>query len=84
MFDHLDGSFRAFAKNNIRWTEDLVSAMKFGWQKRLKNYASVTPMTGMRLIKARIFNPFRKLWLFRKWDKGMDNHPQDKTFYITR
>jgi len=50
MFDHMDGSFRAFAKNNIRWTEDLVSAMKFGWQKRLKNYASVTPMTGMRLI----------------------------------
>jgi hypothetical protein len=35
----------------------------------------------MLLISAHIFDPFRKLQLFRKWDKGMDITPEDETCY---
>jgi hypothetical protein len=40
-------------------------------------------MTGMVLISARIHAAFRKLQSFRKWDKGMDINPEDRTSYST-
>jgi len=38
----------------------------------------------MLLISAHILDPFRKLLSFRKWDKGMDISPEDKTSYTTQ
>jgi hypothetical protein len=41
-------------------------------------------MIGMLLITAHIFDPFRKFQSFRKWDKGMDIHPEGETSYTTQ
>jgi len=41
-------------------------------------------MTGLLLIAADNLDPFRKLRLFRKWNKGMDINPDDETFYTTQ
>ena len=38
----------------------------------------------MFLISAHILDPFRKLRLFRMWDKAMNINPEDKTFYTTQ
>ena len=38
----------------------------------------------MLLISANILDPFRKLQLFRKCDKGMDINPEDETSYTTQ
>jgi hypothetical protein len=38
----------------------------------------------MLLISAHILDHFRKLRSFRKWDKGMDINPEDKTSYTTQ
>jgi len=38
-------------------------------------------MTGMLLISAYILDPFCKLQLFRKQDKGIDINPEDDTSY---
>jgi len=38
----------------------------------------------MLLISAHILDPFRKLRLFKKWDKGMDINPEDETSYPTQ
>jgi len=38
----------------------------------------------MVLISAHILDPFRKVRSFRKWDKWMDIHPEDETFYTTQ
>jgi len=84
MFDHMDGVMRALAKKKTPWKEDLFFAVKFPQQKLSKNYTEVTPTTGMHLISAHILDPFRKLWLFRKWDKGMDIIPEDETSYTTQ
>jgi len=35
-------------------------------------------------ISAHIVDPFRKLQLFRKWGKGTDINPEDKTSYTTQ
>jgi hypothetical protein len=35
-------------------------------------------------ISAHILDPFRKLQSSRKWEKGMDIHPEDETSYITQ
>jgi len=80
----MDGVLRALAKKKTQWKEDLYFAVKFAWQKLSKYYAEVTPTTGMLLISAHIVHPFRKLGLFRKWDKGMDINPEDKTSYTTQ
>jgi hypothetical protein len=58
--------------------------VKLARQKLSKYYAEVTPTTGMLLISAHILDPFRKLRLFRKWDKGMDINPEDETSYTTQ
>ena len=38
----------------------------------------------MLLISGHILDPFRKLRLFRKWDKGMDIIPEDEISYTTQ
>jgi len=84
MFDHLDGVMRALAKKKTQWKDDLFFAVKLAWQKISKYYAEVTPTTGMLLISTQILDPFRKLRLFRKLDKGMDINPEDETSYTTQ
>jgi len=84
MFDHMDGVMRALAKKKTTWKEHVFFAVKFAWQKLSKYYTEVTPTTSMLLISAHILDPFQKLRLFRKWDKGMDINPEDETSYTTQ
>jgi len=84
MFDHMDGVLWASAEKNTHWQEDLYFAVRFARQKLSKYYAEVTPTTGMVLMSAHILDPFRKLWSFRKWDKGIDINREDETFYTTQ
>jgi len=84
IFDHMDGVMRALAKKKTPWKEDLFFTVKLARQKLSKYYAKVTPTMGKVLISAHIRDPFRKLWLFRKWDKGMDINPEDETSYTTQ
>jgi len=83
MFDHMVGVMRALAKMKTQWKEDLYFAVKFARQKLAKYYTEVTPTTGMLLISAHTLDPFQKLRLLRKWDKGMDTYPEDETIYTT-
>jgi len=84
MFDHMDGVMPALAKKKTQLKEDLFFAVKLGRQKLSKYYAEVTQTTGMLLISAHIFDPFRNLRSFRKWEKGMDINPEDETSYTTQ
>jgi hypothetical protein len=84
LFDYLDGVMRASAKNITQCKEDLFFAVQLAGQKLCKYYAEVAPTTGMLLNSAHILNPFRKLRLFRQWDKGMDINPEDETSYTTQ
>jgi hypothetical protein len=72
------------AKKKTQWKEDLFFTMMLARQKLSKDYAEVTPTTGILLISAHILDHFRKLRSFRKWDKGMDINPEDKTSYTTQ
>jgi len=80
----MDGVRWALAEMKTQWTEDLFFAVKLAWQKLTKYYAEMTPMTGMLLIAAQIFDHFRKSQSFQKWDKVMDIYPEDKTSYTTQ
>jgi hypothetical protein len=84
MFDHMDSMMRALAKMKTQWMEDLFFAVKFARQKQCKYYTDLTPTTGMLLISAHNLDPFRKLRLFRTWDKGMDINPEDETSYSAK
>jgi len=84
MVDHMDGMMRALAKKKTQWQEDLFFAVKWAQQKLSKYYTAVTPTTGMHLVTAHIFDPFRKLRLYRKWNKGMDINPEDETVFTTQ
>jgi len=84
MFDHMDGVMRALAKKKTQWKEDLFFAVKCMRQKLSKYYTEVTPTTGILLISAHILDSFRKLRLFRQWDKGMVINPEDDTSYTTQ
>jgi len=84
MFDHMDGVMWALAKKKTQRKEDLFFAVKLARQKLSKYYTVVTTMTGMLLISANILDPFQKLRSFRKWDKGMDITPEDKTSHTTQ
>jgi hypothetical protein len=44
----------------------------------------VTTTTGMPLITAHCLDPFRKLWSYTEWDKGMDINPEEETSYTTQ
>jgi len=84
MLDHTDGVMRVLAKKKTQWKEELFFAVKLAWQMLFKYYAEVTPTMGMLVISAHILNPFRKLWSFRKLDKGLDIYPENKTSYTTQ
>jgi len=84
MFNHMDGVMRFLAKKKTKWNEDLFFVAKLAQQKLSKYYAEVTPTMGMHLISAHILDSFWKLRSFRKWDKGMDINPEDKTSYKTQ
>jgi len=84
MFDHVDGVMWALANTKIQWKEDLFFALKLARQTLSKYYAEGTPTTGMLLVTAHILDLFRKLRLSRKWEKGMDIKPEDKTSYTTQ
>jgi len=84
MYIDMDGVLRALAKKKTQSKEDFYVSVKFAQQKLSKYYAEVTPMTVILLISANILEPFRKLWLFGKWDKGMDINPEDETSYTTQ
>ena len=62
----------------------LFLPVKLARPKLCKYYAEVTASTGMLFISAGIINPFPKLRSFRKWEKGMDIHPEDETCYSTQ
>ena len=66
MFDHMDGVMLPLANKKTTWKEDLFFAVKLALQKLSNHYAAVTPMTGMLLIVAHIFDPFRKFRSCRK------------------
>jgi len=72
------------AKKKTQLTEDLFFAVKLARQKLTKYYAEVTPLSGMLLISAHIFDPFRKLRSFRKQDNEIDINPEDETSYTTQ
>ena len=81
IFDHMDGVMRALAKKNTQLKKDLYIAMKFVWQKLSKYHTEVSPTTSRHLISAHILDPFRKLRLLKKCDKGSDINPEDETSY---
>jgi len=83
MFDHMDGMMHALAKKKTPWKEDLFFTVKLARQKLSEYYAEVTPTMGILLISAPILDPFWKLRLFGKWDKGMVINPEDVTSYTT-
>jgi hypothetical protein len=84
MFDHMDGVMRDLAKKKTQWKDDLFFTVKLASQKLSKCYAEVTPTPGMLLISAHILDPFGKLRSSRKWDKGLDIHPEDETSFTTQ
>jgi hypothetical protein len=75
---------RALAEKKTRWIEDFCFALKLARQLLSKYYAAGTPTTGMLRIFAHIFNLFRMLRPFRKWDEGMDINHEDETSYTTQ
>jgi len=82
--DDLDGVMRQLAKKNTPSKEDLYFAVKLAQQKLSKYCVEGTPTMGVLLISAHILDPFRKLRLFREWDKGKHIHPKDETSYTTQ
>jgi len=83
MFDQTDGVMASSPKKKTAWKEDFYFGMKFARLKLPKSYGQVTTITGMLEMSAHISEPVRKLRSLRKWDKGMDMDPEDKTFYTT-
>jgi len=80
----MDGIMRAFAQKATYWKEDVYSPVKFARRKLSKYYAEVTPMIGLLLIAAHVLDSFQKLQSFRKWDKGMDNNPENENSSTTQ
>jgi len=84
MFIDMDGVMQASARKKAQRKEDIYFAVNFVQRKPSKYHAEVTPTSGMRLIPAHIFDPFRKLRSIRKWDMAMDSNPQDETSFTTQ
>jgi len=80
----MDGVLPALATEKTQWKVDLYFAVKFARQTLSKCYAEVTPTMDMLHISAQMLDPFRKLWLFRTWEKWMDINPGDETSYTTQ
>jgi hypothetical protein len=81
MFDQMDSIMWPLAKWRTQWMEDLYTTACWVWHKWTIYYAEVTLTSGMPHRLAHIVDPFWKLRTFRKWDKGMDIHPDAKTLY---
>jgi hypothetical protein len=75
---------RAVGKKKTQWKEDLYLAVKLAQLKLSIYYTEVTPTTSMRFMPVHILDPFQKLRLFSKWDKGMASNPEDEKLYITQ
>jgi len=75
---------RALAKKMTQRKEDLHFAVKFAQLTMSKYSAEGKPTTGQYLISSHIFDLFRKLQSFRKWNNGMDIQPGDMTSYTTQ
>ena len=84
VFDHMDGVMGAMAKKTTEWKEVLFFTVKLARQKLSKYYAKVTPTMDILLIPTHILHSFTKLRSFRKWVKGTDINPEDKTSYTTQ
>jgi hypothetical protein len=84
MHNQMDCMMKALAKKKSEHKRDLCFAVQLARQKLSKCYAEVAPTMRMLLISAHILDPFRKLRLFRMWDKGMNINPEDKTSYTTQ
>jgi len=84
MFDHMDHIMRDIAKKKTPWKEGLYFAVKLGRQKVSKYFTEVTSTTGMLIISTLMLDRFRKVQLFRNWDKGTDIHPADGTLYTAQ
>jgi hypothetical protein len=52
MCTHMDSIMQDLAKKETQWKEDMFFAMKLLWQKLVKYYSEVTPMTDGLLISA--------------------------------
>jgi len=81
MLDHMDDVMRALAKKQIQGKEALYFTLMVAPQKLSKYYAEVTPTSGLLPISANIPDQFRKLPLFKNWDKAMDINPKDEATY---
>jgi len=67
-----------------QWKEDLYISVKFARQKLCKNYTEVTPTTSVLRISAHFVYPFQKLGSFRRMDKALDIHLDNKTTWTTQ
>ena len=81
MFNHNDNVMRALAKKKTHWKKDFYFTIRFMPQKLARYYAKVAASTVMLLHSALILDPFLKLWLYRKWDNGIDINYEDKAVY---
>jgi len=81
MFDQTDGIMRAVARKKPQFKADSYFALKVVRQKMIECYAEVTLTSSMLVISALIFDLWRKLRSFRKWDKWIRIKPKDETFY---
>jgi hypothetical protein len=84
IFNHLDGVMRALVKKKTQLKEVLFFSVKLARQKLSKYYPEVIRTMSMLRISAHILDPFRQLRSFRKWDKGFDITPEDKTSCTTQ
>jgi len=84
MLDHMDGIMQALAKKKTQWKEHLYITVRVAQHKLFKYYVEVTPMTGLILISADNLDPFCKLRVFRKWEKGMYINPDNNITNTTQ
>lgn len=71
-------------QKEIEWKEDVYLTTKITRQKLGKQYAEVTPTTGMLLIDQHIHDSFWILPSFRKSGNWMHDTPEDKIFDNTQ
>ena len=74
---------QALSRKETQFKQVIYLTLRIAWQKQPNNYSEVTPMMRMYLISVHILDPFRKLQLFKKLDKGFDTSLENKTSYTT-
>jgi hypothetical protein len=80
MFDSMDDVMHALFKEKTQCKEKLFFAVKLAWETLYTYYAEVTQTMDMIHISAHIRDPFRKLRLIQRWQKGMNINPEYETF----